>query len=447
MLSIDNTIDLLREELIDADIDDFEIFARDEENLEAESKDLEVESFERSKQRGVAVRVIKDGRLGMTSTTNMTEDALKRIVAESLETMVGADPSDFSGVPQPQTQVSALAERAGRSLSEISDEEKIRAARNLEAAVREADPRIKRARDARYAESTVRSAVVNSRGIDENAQRGIVMCSVQAVAEDKGFSEVASESLHNVRFDELDVAAIGKRASERAVSLLGATQLKTGRYRIYLAPRAATAMLGVLMPQFFADNVQRHKSRLADRMGERAMSEIVTVVDDGLLPGGMGSFSFDAEGVASQRTVVVNKGEVSAWLYDVTSALRDGRQSTGNAYRSSVHSAPAISVTNSYIMGGRQTFAELVSSCEGGFWVSDLMGLHTANPVTGDFSLGATGYRIADGKAAEPVRGVTIAGNVLELFARIDGVADDLTFYGRYGAPSVTVSDVQVNGL
>jgi len=447
MLSIENTIDRLREELIDADIDDFEIFARDEENLEVESKDLKVESFERASQRGVAVRVIKDDRLGMSSTTNMTEDAVKQVVARALETMAGVDPNDANGVPQPQTQVSALAERAGRSLSEISDEEKINAARTLEAAVREADPRIKRARDARYSECTIRSAVVNSRGIDENAQRGIVMCSVQAVAEDKGSSEAASESRHHVRFDELDVAGIGKRASERAVSLLGATKLRTGRYHIYLEPRAATAMLGVVMPQFFAENVQRHKSRLADMIGRKAMSEIVTIVDDGLLPGGKGSFSFDAEGVASQRTVVVNKGHVASWLYDVASALREGRRSTGNARRANVHSAPTISITNSYIAAGRQTPAELMASCDRGFLVSDLMGLHTANPVTGDFSLGATGYRIANGRVAEPVRGVTIAGNILDLFARIDGVADDLIFYGRHGAPSFTVPDVQVNGL
>jgi len=447
MLSIETAIDLLREELIDADIDDFEIFARDRETLEVESKDLEVESFERSKQRGVAVRVIKGGRLGMSSTTNMTEDALKHVVKEALAAMAGSDANDASGVPQPQTQVSALAERAGRSLAEISDEEKIKAAKTLEAAVREADHRIRRARDARYSEYTVRAAVVNSRGIDENAQRGIVMCSVQAVAEENGSSEAAAESVHHIRFDELDVVGIGKRASERAVSLLGAKQLPTGRCRIYFEPRAAAAILSLVMSQFFAENVQRNKSRLADKMGQRAMSEIVTIVDDGLLPGGMGSFSFDAEGVAAQRTVVVNKGEVAAWLYDVASALRDGTQSTGNARRLSVHSVPTIGITNSYISSSKKGPSELVRSCDGGFWVSDVMGLHTANPITGDFSLGATGYRIASGVAADPVRGVTIAGNVLDLFARVDGVANDLTFFGAYGAPSITVPDIQVNGL
>lgn len=447
MLSIETAIDLLREELIDADIDDFEVFARDEETLEVESKDLEVESFERSKQRGVAVRVIKGGRLGMSSTTNMTKDALKHVVTEALATMVGVDPNDANGLPQPQTQVSALAERAGRSLAEISDEEKIEAARMLEAAVRETDPRIKRARDARYSECTVRAAVVNSRGIDENAQRGVVMCSVQAVAEENGSSEVASESVHHVRFDELDVAKVGRRASECAVSLLGAAQLSTGRYRVYFEPRVAAAMLSLVLRQFFAENIQRYKSCLADKMGARVMSELVTIVDDGLLPGGMGSFSFDAEGVASQRTVVVNKGAVAAWLYDVASALRDGTQSTGNARRSSVHSAPAIDITNSYISAGKQASSELMSSCDGGFWVSNVMGLHTANQVTGDFSLGAVGYRIASGAAAEPVRGVTIAGNVLDLFARVDGVANDLAFFGTYGAPSITVPDVQINGM
>lgn len=447
MLSLENAIDLLREELIDADIDDFEVFARDKETLEVESKDLEVESFERSKQRGVAVRVIKGGRLGMASSTNMTEDALKRVVAEALTAMKGVDANDANGLPQPQTQVSALAERAGRSLAEISDDEKIKAARTLEVAVRETDPRIKCARDARYSECTVRTAIVNSRGIDENARRGVVMCSVQAVAEKSGSSEAAAESVHHVRFDELDVSAVGRSAGERAVSLLGATQLSTGRYRVYFEPRVAAAMLSLVMRQFFAENVQRHKSRLAGKMGARAMSELVTIVDDGLLPGGMGSFSFDAEGVASQRTVVVNKGEVMAWLYDVASALRDATKSTGNARRSSVHAAPAVGITNSYISAGKQAPSELVSSCDGGFWVGNVMGLHTANPITGDFSLGAVGYRIAKGAAAEPVRGVTIAGNILDLFARVDGVANDLTFFGTYGAPSITVPDVQVNGL
>jgi len=125
MLSIENSIDLLREELIDADVDDFEIFARDKETFEGESKDLEVESFERSKQLGIAVRVIKGEHLGMSSTTNMTEDALKKVVVEAMASMSGADANSSNGLPQPRTQVSALAERAGRSLAEISDEEKI----------------------------------------------------------------------------------------------------------------------------------------------------------------------------------------------------------------------------------------------------------------------------------------------------------------------------------
>ncbi len=446
MDQLEFAIEFLHERLSDGSVDDFELYASTTQHLQAEARDGQVESFSRSLERGVALRVVKDGRLGMSSTGDLSAEELSDAVAHAVAAAQEAQESEGARFPAPRTEVEALAERPGRPLSEISDEEKIEAAKRLERAVLAADPRVVRARTPIYTETSKRVILMNSQDVLEKGQRSVVSCRVQAVAERDGSSEMAWEYDHHIRFDDLDCEGIGRRAGQRAAALLGAKPVPTGRYDVYFEPRAASQMLRILMPSFFAENVQRHKSRLADKRDQQAFSPSLTIVDDGLLPGGAGSFLFDGEGVVHQRTPVVSDGYIRGWLYDGASAYRDGVFSTGNAQRGSIHAAPQIAVTNSFIMEGSKDPAELVRSCDGGLLVSDLMGLHTANTVSGDFSLGAVGFLVENGVRGRPVRGVMVAGNIMDLFKSVKGVGSDLGFFGQFGSPSLLVGNVQVDG-
>lgn len=446
MDQIEFAVDFLRERLGDGSVDDFEVYVRAIDSLEVESRDQQVESFARSRAYGVAVRVAKAGRMGMSSSSEISAEELDRVVAQAVAAGEAADETDTVAFAAPLPGIAALAERPGRPLCDIDDEEKTEAARRLERAVLAADPSVVRARKPVYAEKMTQVIVLNSQGVMERAQRGMTTGRVQAVAERGGMSEAAWECDHHIRFDDLDCEEIGRRAGVRAASLIGAAPVPTGSLRAYFEPRAAAAMLKIFMPSFFAENVQRRKSRLTDKRGKQVVSSLVTIIDDGLFPGGAGSFPFDAEGVVNQRTPVVVEGVVRGWLYDAASARRDVAASTGNAWRDSIHAPPQIAVSNSFVDTGTSDPSELVASCNKGLWVSELLGLHTANTISGDFSLGMLGYVIEGGRRGRPVRGVVAAGTVIEFFKGVDGVGDDLAFFGQYGAPSLTVRTLQIDG-
>jgi PmbA protein len=436
----------LQEKLDNASVDDYEIYACADEGLEVEAKNQKVEFFSRAQEEGVAVRVTKNSQVGMSSMSSITLDATDQLIKDAIAAMESSASMDGVIIPRPNEGVATLTERPGQTLSEIPDREKIAFAKKVEKATLDSHPLVVRARQPRYREVTRRAIAMNSRGVLEQAQRSLVFCEVQAVAEKEGSSESAAEMGHHIRFEDLDGEELGRRAGLRAASILGANAIPTGRYPVYLEPRAAAALLRVLIPSFFADNVQRNKSRLRGKLGEEIFSSHLTIMDHGLLQSGAGSFLFDGEGVARQRTTLVNGGQIKGWLYDGASAMRDETASTGNAERRSIHDSPHIAITNCYINEGPKSAQDLISWCDGGLWVSDLMGVHTANIVTGDFSLGAVGYKIEGGSMGAPVRGVVLAGNVFDLFHRLAGVSSDLKFFGKLGAPSIAIDGFQVDG-
>lgn len=442
----DIIVELMRERLCDIDADDFEVYLESVNELEIEAGKGKVESSIHSMRSGAALRVFAAGRVGMASTTDLALPSVERLIADAVAVVKQSDARAQAACPVPSAQPGVLAERPGRPFGTIDIEDKVDVACTLEAAALSADPRVTRVRKPVYREIGRRAAVVNSRGIDERATRTIAFVSVQAIAEEGGLSESAGEIVHGIRFEDLDPKAVGWRAGARAASLLGARSVPTGRYPVCLEPRAAAALLGMLMPSFFAENVERHKSRLAGALGAQRFSPSVTIVDDGLLTGGAGSFLVDDEGVARRRTVLVERGVVKGFLYDGASALREDTASTGNAARPTLQLPPQTAVTNAFIEAGTQSLSHIMGACEGGLWIADLMGLHTADVITGDFSLGAIGFRITGGLRCEPVRGIMIAGNVHDLLSRVEAVGDDIEFFGRYGSPTIAVGDVQING-
>jgi PmbA protein len=446
MKQLDETIEFLKDRLDETTADEYEIYAESVRGLSVESKDGRVETFTRSDELGASVRLVKDGRACMSSSSDLSPDPLASMVADAEAALAEVDSSDEACVAPPQRGVAVLAERPGVPFDSVDESEKIAVAKRLERAVLESGSQIACARQPCYSETTRTVGVATSSGIDERAQRSFISCDVQAVAERGGASETAWESEHYVRFEDVDVEGMGRRAGERAAERLGAASMTTGRRRVYFEPRAAAALLRILMPSFFAHNIQRGSSRLAGKLKREMFGSGVSIFDDGLLPGGLASFPFDCEGVWHQRTAVVGEGVVEGWLYDAASARREDVRSTGNASRRSIHSLPQTEVTNCFIGKGSGAPADLIASCEGGMWVSELMGLHTANTISGDFSLGAVGFSVKDAGKGDPVRGVVLAGNVFDVFRDADGVGDNLRFFGRYGAPSITVPDIQVNG-
>ncbi len=245
--------------------------------------------------------------------------------------------------------------------------------------------------------------------------------------------------------DGADPVAIAREAVRRTARTHGGRAIAKGRYDLVLDAPVMADLLDVLGELFLASEVHRNRSFLGGRIGEMVAGPEVSLTDDGRLAGGMGTSAFDDEGVPTSRTVLLDRGRLAGYLYDLRNAAEDGVPSTGNACRS-VSSTPDVATSNLMMTPGTRPREELIGSLKRGVLVTELMGLHTVDPVSGDYSLGIRGVLLEGGEESVPVSGMTIAGTLRDLLAGIDGAADDLTLRGDVGACTVVVRDVAVSG-
>ena len=251
---------------------------------------------------------------------------------------------------------------------------------------------------------------------------------------------------YNLKYKHLDAIKIGNLAAERAVRMLGAKPVATAKVAVVLDPYIVTGFLGLLGSALTAEAVQKGRSLFAGKTGRNVASKQITIIDDGTKPDGIASAPFDGEGVATSKTVLIQAGVLQGYLHNIYTAAKDGVTSTGNGIRSSFKSNPEVGTTNFYIEPGKIAPADLIKDITAGLYLTEVMGMHTANPISGDFSLGAAGIWIENGKLTKPVRGVAIAGNVMDLLKSVDAIGSDLQFYGGKGAPTLRVSQMTVSG-
>uniref|UniRef100_A0A831XE60 TldD/PmbA family protein n=1 Tax=Geobacter metallireducens TaxID=28232 RepID=A0A831XE60_GEOME len=426
-------------------LDGWEVAAASSRLLSIEVKEQKVDTFKCSEPVGVSIRVLKNGGMGFSYSTSMDPADLGRMVENAI---VGAEtqtPDEYHAFPEPQP-CPEIAGLYDEGLAAVPEAEKIARAMELERLVMAADPRVKRVRKCSYGESTVETSIVSSRGVDVAYRGTSVSASVSAIAEDNGNSQMGWDFDFANGFADLSVARVAERAVARAVGLLGAAKIPTMRCPAVLDSHVATEILEVLASAFLAESVQKGKSLLAGKRGERIVSPLIRIRDDGTLLGGMGTAPFDAEGVPKRNTVLVQDGVLLGYLYDTLRARKDGVESTGNAVRGGIKSPPHMGVSNLFIENGTVPFDDLLAGIGRGILLTDVMGMHTANSISGDFSVGAAGFLIEEGRVTSPVKGIAISGNILELFRGVEGVGSDLRLYGTVGSPSLRIASLDVSG-
>jgi PmbA protein len=240
-----------------------------------------------------------------------------------------------------------------------------------------------------------------------------------------------------------DSAAIGRSAGERAIARLNPTRPATARVPVLYDPRVAGGLLGHLAGAISGASVARGTSFLKDKMGQRLFTSGIAVHDDPRRVRGARSRVFDGEGTPTVARALIDDGVLTTWLLDSRSARQLGLRSTGSAARGT-GGPPSPSPSNLYLAAGRLTPAELMADIKLGLYVTELIGMGV-NGVTGDYSRGAAGFLIRDGALAEPVAEITIAGNLLEMFAHLTP-ASDLRFRRGTDAPTVRVDGMTMAG-
>ena len=238
--------------------------------------------------------------------------------------------------------------------------------------------------------------------------------------------------------------AVGRKAAERALRRLGARKIPTCRVPVVFDPETARALVAHVFEAVRGDAVYRSASFLAGKLGERVAGENVTVLDDGLRPGGFGSRPFDGEGIPASVTPVIEKGVLKNYLLNCYTARKLKLRSTGNASRG-IAGPPAVGQKNFYLTAGPYTPEEILRSVKNGFYVTELIGFGV-NIVTGDYSRGAAGLWIENGELTYPVEEVTIAGNLAEMLNHVTMIGSDLEFKSPLAAPTLLVEGLTVAG-
>jgi len=426
-------------------LDGWEIYLQSSRNLALEVKEGEVDTFRCAAPVGASLRVLKNGAMGFSYSTSLDEADLARMIDSAL---VGAETQtadEYQALPLPALYPE-LAGLFDEGLTAVPEKAKIERALELERLVLAADPRVKRVRKASYGENAYSVFIRNSHGVAGEYRGTSVSSSVSVVAEANGDSQMGWDFGFSTRFDGVDVAIIARSAAGKATGLLGATPVASMRCPVILQNGVAADILELLAPSFLAESIQKGKSMLAGKEGESIFSPLLRIRDDGVLPGGMASAPFDGEGVPQRNTLLAADGRLLGYLYDTYTAAKDGKESTGNSTRSGVKGTPHPGVNNFFIENGTAPFNALLADVQRGVVITDVMGMHTANPISGDFSVGAAGFLVEGGVITRPVKGIAISGNILELFRTVDVVADDLRFFGAVGSPSLRIEALDVSG-
>jgi PmbA protein len=428
-------------------VDGYEIYLSQSISTSIEVRDGELESFNRAQSIGVGLRIIKDQRLGFAYCSGFAVPEIKGMVEGAVNGATSLSSDPCYGFPAPLGALSPIPGIYDERIRSLSANERIEKAMALESMALAFDPsRVKRVGKATYEDVERMVLIVNSEGVEADFTSSIFMGSVMAVGEEDSESEMGWDFGFHHCFEGLDVAQIGRESARKAGEKLGGRPVKTAFYPVLIRNHTACDLLSVLAPSFAVENVRKGKSLFSDGLGSRAFSPKVTIYDDGLHPRGMATFPFDGEGVESQKTPVATSGRITAFLYDFYWASREGGRSTGNCRREGIKAPPSLGISNLYVEGGDRSVSDLVESIHEGAIIEEVMGIHTANPISGDFSLGATGSWVERGRPVHPVKGIAISGNVLDLFKNVDEVGTDFRFTGKIGSPSLKVRKLAISG-
>jgi PmbA protein len=428
---------------------DAEAYVSRESGREVRVHGGEVESLTAAVQTGVGIRAWSGHRVGYAYGTDLSEAGVAAIAARAAEAAEVADEDEFAAPPRP-AEIEALPGLSDPSVAEWEASRLAELALTVERTALESDPRLVGVETAVYADAAEQVAIASSAGLAGEYETSTCYAYLQALAEGEGARETGFGFGLARGPRGLDPEAIGAEGAERALEMIGAGKPESRSCPVVLDATVAASFVGLVGGGLGAKAVQRGRSPLAGRLDEEVASEAFALHDDGREPSGPASAPFDGEGVPRRRTALIEGGRLRAYLYDTYTANREGRASTGSAARGSYRSLPSVSTSNLVVAPGTHSFEELLAQAGDGVFVNDVAGLHSGvNPVTGVFSVGASGRMIRDGQLAEPVREFTIAGELVGMLGAVSAAGAQsrwVPFGGSVSTPPLLIAEMAISG-
>jgi len=395
---------------------------------------------------GAGLRTIDHkGRQGVAYVNSFEDQDLRDLVDWSINNCRASEPDPYIFLYDGDIPSQEELGLYDKNIEKLTPEDRLSICSEMTEIANEADGRVISVRSASWADGSIEVFYSTSKGFRSQYRTSYASSSVAVVLEDNGKREMGGFGDESRNLASLDHRATSRLAVERTAAVLGGAPVPTGKYDIVLDPESTVDIIEILGDLFLSSNIYKGRSLLRDKKGLKVGSPEITIIDDGRKWGGMGTSPFDGEGYPSQRTVLMEKGVVSSFLYNLKYANIFGVESTGNASRG-LSSLPDVDITNLYIKPGNKRPSDILSGISRGIYVMELLGLHTIDPVSGDFSLGIKGILVEKGQMTRPVSGMTIAGNIVEILDLVETVGNDLRFFGNIGGCTLVVNNVSTTG-
>ena len=429
-------------------VTDYELYYSSSDGTSVSAFKDEIDDFRADVSGGVCFRCINEGKMGYASTEKLSEDEAKSLVRRAADNALAleSDEAVFLGKAGQEYEPLSADETELPGTSEL-----VSFALRSQKALYAADEHVTEGTATSVFSSRDEIAIFNSNGLDLHAAHQFCGAHLLAVVTDG--SEKNDDHLTRISpLQDIDLEAEAAKVAASAVSKLGGDTVKSGVYPVVFAPEAMSSLLGTFSVVFSSENAQRGLSRLAGREGDMIAAPAVTLVDDPFYPENPVKMNFDAEGSPAHRKNIIENGRLNTLLYNLKTAAKAGRETTGNASKASYSAPVEIRPFTMYVAPGAISEDGLLKKAGSGVYINYLGGLHAgANVISGDFSLQSAGFLIEDGKKTTSVKSFTVAGNFYDLLKMITDIADNIKLsrpgsITGFASPAVLVDGLSVAG-
>jgi PmbA protein len=406
-----------------------------------------VEHFVSAQSEGIGIRVIRDGRTGFAYAGTLDETAIAEVLAEARDNVEFGTHDEWAGLAEPDGVDVVEQELWNDALAAYGTDHKIELAKELERLTLAMDPRV-RVDDSNYADVAVETAVATTTGIRRSGRENGCYVSISTLADDGDETQTGFGFSVGRSPEQFDLSKAAREAADRATRLLGATKPASKRVTVVLDPYVTAMFLGVISSTLNGEAVAKGRSLFKDRMGDAVANPLVTLVDDPTNTLAYTATDIDGEGLAARRNVLIDGGVLRSFVHNAYSARRAGTRSTGNAVRGGVKSTPGVGCLALQLQPGTRDQAALLADVDDGVLIQSVQGLHSGvNPISGDFSVGASGLLVSNGVVGAPIREFTIASTLQRMLLDVVEVGGDVDWLPmRAAGVSLVIRDITLSG-
>ena len=417
--------------------DAYEIYIDESKVIELDSLKDELNFAKEEIELGVGIRVIKDNKQGFAFTSNMDEVAKTGIKAIDNTKLTKVDENYAFAEVEKVHDVKKIYDK---KFNDLSLDEAVEFLKTTIATVEESECELT---GSGFSASEGKSLIINSNGVSiENEGTGFGL-GLSVTLQKDGKIATAYNSQSSRLFD-LDGEKLASEVCDLAKSSIDTKPVETGDYDVVLDYYAATGLLQTFISAFNGENVSRGRSILKDKTGHEIANPTLSIIDNPLLEKGMLTSKCDDEGSVSKKTELIKDGVLNSFIYDIYTANSEDVETTSNGLRGSYLTTPMISPTNLEFK-----FSEMkdLSEIDRGVLTTSVLGAHTANPISGDFSVEASNaFKIENGELSDPINKSMISGNIFEIMKSVEGLKSEIKQYGPYIIPKLLVHNLRVVG-